>query len=93
MILSKLMHILLTTAKHINMNTMEEYLKCRLYHFSLSFDTKSYMIYSAQLSIVLNNMCRVFQGYLFIYKKIKFRKFSLMINTLTLNTETLNMFK
>ena len=74
------------------MNTSEEYLKCRLYPFLLGYPAKSNMICSAQLSIVLDNICRVFQDYLFIFPKIKFRKLSLPFKTLTLNTKIIIMF-
>ena len=70
-----------------SMSTSEEYLKCRPYHFSLGYAAKSYMIRTAQLSIILDNMCRVF-----IFTKNKFRKHSFQIKTLTLNTKILIKF-
>ena len=53
------------------MNTSQEFLKCRLNHFSLSYATENYMICTVAPNFMklLDNICRVFQGYLFIFTK------------------------
>ena len=37
------------TVKLVNMNTLEEFLKCRLYHHLLGNAAENYKIYSVQL--------------------------------------------
>ena len=43
-----------------------KFLKCRLFPFSLDYAVENFIICSANPMKLLDNMCRVFQGYLFI---------------------------
>ena len=71
------------------MNTLEEYLKCHLYYFSLGYAAyiyiyKSYMIWSAQLYYYLGKHVSHISGLIkFIFTKNKFR---IPDKTLTLKT-------
>ena len=53
-----------STIKLIHMNTSEELLKCRLFHFSLGYAAENFM--------VAPNCIEAVRGFIFIFTKIKF---------------------